>query len=42
MRLSCAMMALRVTLPAEEEEGVEVDGVKEVEGVTISVRDSFG
>ena len=37
MCTSYAMMALRVT-PLAEDEGVEVDGVVEAGGVTISVR----
>ena len=41
MRISYAMMALRVTPPAEEE-GAEVDGVEEAGGVAISVRGRFG
>ena len=36
MHTSCAMMALRVS-PPDEEEGVEVERVEEAEGVTISV-----
>ena len=39
MRTSYAMMASRVTPPAEE--GVEVDGVEEAEGVAVSVRGHF-
>ena len=35
MRISCAMMALRVTPLAEE--GAEVDGVEEAEGVVVLV-----
>ena len=38
MSTSCAMMASSVTPPAEDE-GVEVDGVVEAEGVAISVHD---
>ena len=37
MRTSCAMMASRVTSPAEDE-GAEVDGAIEVEGVIVSIR----
>ena len=36
MRTSCAMMASNVT-PLAEDEGVEVDGVVEAGGVTVSV-----
>ena len=35
------MTALRVT-PLANEEGVDVEGVEEVEGVTILVHDCFG
>ena len=41
MRTSCAMMASRVTPPAEDK-GVEVEGVEEARGVTISVRGHLG
>ena len=41
MRSSCAMMALRVTPPVEEQ-GAEVDGVEEAKGVAILVRGRFG
>ena len=41
MHLSCAMMASRVTPPAEEE-GAEVDGVERAGGVTVSIRGRFG
>ena len=41
MRISYAMMALRVTPPAEEE-GAEVDGVEEAGGVAILVHGRFG
>ena len=37
MHTSCAMIALRVT-PLTEDEGVEVDGAVEAEGVTVSVQ----
>ena len=37
MCTSCAIMASRVTPPAEDE-GAEVDGAIEVEGVTVSIR----
>ena len=36
MHTTCAMMASRVTPPAEEE-GAELDGIEEVEGATVSV-----
>ena len=41
MRSSCAMMALRVTPPVEEQ-GAEMDGVEEAKGVAILVRGRFG
>ena len=37
MRISCAMMASRVT-PLAEDEGAEVDGVVEAGGAIVSVR----
>ena len=37
MHTSCAMMASRVTPPAEDE-GAEVDGVVEAGGAVVSVR----
>ena len=40
MHLSCAMMASKVTPPAEEK-GVEVDGMEQARGVTVSVRGCF-
>ena len=41
MCTSCAMMASRVTPPTEEE-GAEMDGVEDVERVTVLVRGRFG
>ena len=41
MRTSYAMMASTITPPAEDE-GAKVDGVVEVGGVVVSVRDHFG
>ena len=41
MSTSCAMMASRVTPPTEEE-GAEMDGVEDVERVTVLVRGRFG
>ena len=41
MRTSCAMMALRVTPPAEDE-GAEVDEVEEVGGEAVSIRGHLG
>ena len=41
MRTRCAIMALRVTPPAEDK-GVEVEGVEEARGVTISVCGHLG
>ena len=40
MHTSYAMMASRVTPPAEE--GAEVDGAEEARGVTVSIRGRFG
>jgi len=40
MRYNCAMTASRVT-PLVDEEGVDVEGVEEAEGVAISVRGRF-
>ena len=37
MRISCAMMSLKVTPPVEEE-GANVDGVVEVGGITVPDR----
>ena len=41
MHCSYAMTALRVTLPTDEE-GVDVEGVEEVGGVTVFVCGCFG
>ena len=41
MRTSCAMMALRVTPPAEDE-GAEVDETEEVGGEAVSIRGHLG
>ena len=41
MCTSCAMKALKVTPPAEDE-GVEVDGVKEAGGVVVSILGALG
>ena len=41
MRISCAMIASRVTPPIKEQ-GTEVDGAEEARGVVVSVRDRFG
>ena len=41
MQISCAMMASRVTPPAEDEEA-EVDGAVEVGGVTVLVWGHLG
>ena len=41
MHYSCAMTALRVIPPADEE-GADVEGVEEARGVAVSVRGRFG
>ena len=41
MHTSCAMMASRVTPPAEDK-GVEVDGAVEAGGAAISIRGCLG
>ena len=40
MRISCAMMAYSVTLPAED--GAEVNGAVEAEGASVSVHGHLG
>ena len=41
MRTSCAMMAISVTPPVEDE-GAEVDGTVQVKGVAVFVRGHLG